>query len=191
VAAAFLSERDGIEYAIAVWLADRFESRVPIPESERDQARYTVEDAARAYGRELHGLKGLLRFRELRDGVLYAPVAPVANVVQGLAAHFRQRLPRDAWVIHDTGRDLALHWDGERLAQADLDPALCRAVRTHGEPPSEYLAAHETRVQTEWRSFFNRIAIPERRNPRLQQQLMPARYWRYLVETPGTPREDP
>jgi hypothetical protein len=40
-------------------------------------------------------------------------------------------------------------------------------------------------IETLWRTYFRRIANPERRNPRLQRTLMPARYWDTLVENPA------
>lgn len=39
--------------------------------------------------------------------------------------------------------------------------------------------------ETQWRAYFEMIAVPERRNPRLQAKCMPRRYWRNLVEKPG------
>jgi probable DNA metabolism protein len=36
-----------------------------------------------------------------------------------------------------------------------------------------------------WRSYFQCIAIPERHNPRLQQNLLPLRFRAHLVEFDG------
>ena len=54
----------------------------------------TVADAARDAGREAHRLKGLARFRHLRDGGLWAPIAPVHNVIMPLARE--EKKPREA-----------------------------------------------------------------------------------------------
>jgi probable DNA metabolism protein len=40
-------------------------------------------------------------------------------------------------------------------------------------------------VQQLWQTFFRTIAIPERKNPRLQKSNMPAKYWKYLTEKQG------
>jgi len=33
-----------------------------------------------------------------------------------------------------------------------------------------------------WQTFFRRVAIGERLNPRQQRSFMPMKYWKYLVE---------
>lgn len=62
-------------------------------------------------GREIHRLKGLLRFRELADGTLWAPVEPDHQVLLPLAQHFRRRLPAERGIIHDLRRGIAIGWD--------------------------------------------------------------------------------
>ena len=123
---------------------------------------------------EIHRLKGLLRFRALADGSLYAPVAPDANTVVCLAGHFQARLPNERWLIHDTRRGLAVWWDGHRLDTGELAATAA--------PP---VTAAEAAIQEWWRGYYAAIAIPERRNPALQRRCMPRRYWRWLIESPG------
>ena len=57
----------------------------------------------------------------------------------------------------------------------DLPADLGARLATDCEPGIERL----------WRAYFERITNPERRNPRLQRKLMPARYWGLLIERPG------
>ncbi|NTW94650.1 MAG: DUF4130 domain-containing protein, partial [Chlorobiaceae bacterium] len=40
-------------------------------------------------------------------------------------------------------------------------------------------------VQALWQTFFRTIAIPDRKNPRLQKSNMPMKYWKYLTEKQG------
>ena len=40
----------------------------------------------------------------------------------------------------------------------------------------------EEYYQKLWQGFFDNIAIKNRNNPGLQRQLMPKRYWKYLIE---------
>jgi probable DNA metabolism protein len=47
------------------------------------------------------------------------------------------------------------------------------------------VSEEEKAVRQIWQSFFKTIAIPERKNPRLQKSNMPAKYWKYLTEKPG------
>ena len=72
-----------------------------------DEPIWTVRQMARKTGNERHKLLGLLRFRELSDGMLYARLAPSCAVVPLMAPHFVSRFPEERWVIHDVRRHMA------------------------------------------------------------------------------------
>lgn len=133
---------------------------------------------ARRVGGESHRLKGLLRFRELRTGSLWAPVEPDANVILLLALHFRRRLATQEWTIHDLKRHVAVSWDRRDLEWLEGDGLRGRLTDLR---PDE-LSASEADYQQLWRQFFRSIAIPERLNPELQRRNMPRRYWKHLIE---------
>jgi probable DNA metabolism protein len=44
------------------------------------------------------------------------------------------------------------------------------------------LSGEEAEFQILWKEYFNNITITERKNPRLQKQYMPVRYWKHLIE---------
>lgn len=121
---------------------------------------------------EAHRSKGLLRFMELRDGTLYARYAPSHDVTPLVAGHFRRRMPRDRWVIHDEARHYGVAWDGAAFHEAG------------GFPPgtAEQFTEAESRYQACWRAFFRELEIPERRNLRLQRHFLPERFRKYLPE---------
>ena len=50
---------------------------------------------------EAHRLKGFVRFMECASGALYAPISPDHDVCDLLLPHFRARLPKIPFVIHD------------------------------------------------------------------------------------------
>ena len=141
-----------------------------------DPAVARVHETARAVGRETHRLKGLVRFRRLREGLLWAPVSPDHNVLLPLGLFFKARMPAERWLLHDVRRRLAIRWNGDDLDWIDPDdlPA---------ETPE--LADDESAYQRLWQTYFRTIAVRERRNPRLQRQFMPIRYWKHLVEQPS------
>lgn len=130
-----------------------------------------INDLAASVGREIHRLKGLLRFRETQDGWLWGPIAPDHNVAAAVAQHFRRRMPNERWMIHDVARRLVVAWDGSDWhLKENLD---AREIE---------LSPREKDVQAWWRAFYREISISERRNPDLQARNMPRRYWAYLVE---------
>jgi probable DNA metabolism protein len=126
---------------------------------------------------EIGKLMGFLRFHRSCGGLWYAPARPDANIVGFLGPHFSDRFPDERFLIHDTGRGLG--WRGEPGAGGIVDlrgmpEELARSLERDEEPG----------VQAQWQAYFRRIAIPERRNPRLQDRNMPRRFWKTLVEVP-------
>jgi len=133
----------------------------------------TVLDSAYRVGHEIHRLTGLLRFSPDKNGVWIARCAPDNSILPALAEHFTLRFGDDPWVIMDEKRGLAL----VRFKDADpcLGPlALFPFLSAPDIPDDEW--------EELWRSYHRIISIENRKNPALQLQLMPRRYWKYLPE---------
>ncbi|WP_136796146.1 MULTISPECIES: TIGR03915 family putative DNA repair protein [Desulfosediminicola] len=131
---------------------------------------------------EAHRLNGLIRFRILKDGLQYAPIEPDHNVISYCANHFIKRLANRRWILHDIARDLALFWDCNTLQPVSVADDFTSFVAENGEVPPEEMAEQELHYQQLWNSFHAAISNPARENHKLQRQLMPKRYWKYLVE---------
>lgn len=125
--------------------------------------------------RESHRLLGLLRFQELKGGLLYARYEPDFHQTPLIAPHFSQRMSSHPWIIHDLRREVAACWDTRQWVLRDL-PA--------GETPE--ISSNETALQEMWQAYFQHIAIRQRTNPTVQRSFMPKKYWKHLVEKPGT-----
>ncbi|WP_429884291.1 TIGR03915 family putative DNA repair protein [Geoalkalibacter halelectricus] len=168
---AFFSETAGVEMAIYRYLAHGWKVRRRLDDDLACPAVAEVHRLARRVRGEAHRLKGLARFRETADGLLYAPLEPEYFVLPFLAAHFAERLGQERWLLHDVRRAKGVLHEQGRWVLADLEVE---------EAPS--LSAEEEHWQGMWRTFFSRIAIAERVNPRRQRGFMPMKYWKYLVE---------
>ncbi len=111
-----------------------------------------------------------LRFSELENGVLFAAIHPKDHVLPYIAEHFTDRLPSENFMIYDeTHRTVAVHKASKQYAivdAADLDPD---KIKRYSEDETEYRRL--------WLAFFDHIAIDSRKNPKLQMQLMPKRFW--------------
>ncbi len=138
------------------------------------------QNLVRKVGREAHRYRGLLRFEELEDGLLWASFQPQYNVSVLLAPHFRFRLPNERWLICDVGRGTAIHYDRQATTAVELEPAVLAALRTRGQLPGR-TAASDPYAET-WRRFFRAAAIGDRANLKLQRQFMPERLWKWLPE---------
>jgi len=128
---------------------------------------------------EIGKLMGFIRFRKTGADLWYAPVEPEANVVGFIGPHFADRFPDGCLLIHDTRRGIGLcsvRGTGGIVDLRAMPDGLREALRRDSDPL----------VQSQWRAYFDSVAIPERRNPRLQDRNMPRRYWKNLVEKPGS-----
>ncbi len=130
----------------------------------------TYAYAKRVFG-EAHLFKGFLRFKDTRQGVLYAEIEPENNVLPIVADHFCSRLINEKWMIHDTKRCIAAIYDGVALEMHEV-PAKADVSLTDDE---EYF-------QGLWQAFFNQIAIKERVSRKRQRGVVPIKYRKNMIE---------
>ena len=116
-------------------------------------------------------MKGLLRFEKLQDGAYLAKMEPDYNIIHPLAYHFLSRLRAQHWFLYDVKRRTAAQWNNRTLQFGTIEQFTTPA-----------LSEEEKKVQALWQAFFKTIAIPHRKNLRLQKSNMPMKYWKYLVE---------
>ncbi len=130
---------------------------------------------ARVVGRETGHLREFLRFQELENGVLYAKIDPRNNVTAFLMPHFSDRLPRENFMIHDEHRGIfAIHPAGKQWY-----------LFYQGEQETGFslrLSAKEQAYQELFQYFCHKIAIEERRNLKLQQNMLPLRFRKNMTE---------
>lgn len=128
---------------------------------------------------EVHKLMGFVRFSELYNGVLYAPIESGSQALPFLAPHFEDRLRHENWMIHDVKHyQVAVH-------QADRGWVLVEDEGLDTEKLAQ-MSEREERYVELWKSFHESIAISARANTRLQRQLLPLRYRPHMTEFSGT-----
>jgi len=134
-----------------------------------------LHQLSRSVSRETQHLYGFLRFQELQNHILYARLVSKHHVGMFLAEHFQDRLPMEHWVIHDVERDeVWIHRAGEDwmyISHPDFR-----------QDPQSMLSSSEYTFAEWWKTFTESVAILERRNPKLQMQMLPKRYWKYMPE---------
>lgn len=139
---------------------------------------FRVFELCRATNREACHHLEFLRFQELENGVLFATIHPKDHVLPHLAEHFTDRLPSENFMIYDaTHQTVAVHKAGKHYILADAeDLDLEKVNRCSGS---------EQEFRRLWLTFFDHIAIESRKNPHLQMQMIPKRYW---ADTPELSR---
>lgn len=130
---------------------------------------YPFYALVRKVKREVERYIGYTRFEKL-GGCLYGKIHPECFILPALEPHFTDRYSTEKFIIHDGNRNLALiSKDGESFTivftQEDLKGF-----------------ASEDPFKEIWRDYVDTIAIKSRINPKLQQQFVPLKYRKDLVE---------
>ncbi len=169
-----LAEKGGMESSLLHYISLVFTHGDKVSGYLTHPAVRDIVSTAKKAGRELHRMKGLLRFEQLQDGAYLAKMEPDHNIIQPLASYFRTRLRAQPWFLYDVKRRTAAQWSSGVLQFGAIEQFITPA-----------LSADEKKVQLLWRTFFKTIAISDRKNPRLQKSNMPMKYWKYLTEKQG------
>ena len=134
-----------------------------------------VFQLCRSAGNEAHHMLGFLRFSELEHGILFSRIHPKNNILPMLADHFTDRLPAENFIIYDeTRKTAALHKSGTGYILAEVPNADEDFMNRFSEKEQEFRQL--------WIEFVHTIAIEARKNPKLQSQNIPKRFWKDTVE---------
>jgi len=119
---------------------------------------------------EIHRMQGLLRFSLNEDGEYAARCEPDHFILPCLEEFFTARFGDTPWAIIDEKRGLRLgHKPQERAKINFLEE-------------SPQVSAGRDEWEELWKHYHKTINNEDRKNPDLQRQLMPKRYWKHLPE---------
>lgn len=122
---------------------------------------------------EAHRFKGFTRFKELKNKVLYATIAPDNNILPIISKHFQKRLKNELWLIKDENRNIISLYDKKKYYIVCCDEF--KLLDTT-------LSENEMNLEILWKTFFKTVAIKERENKRCQMNFMPKKYWQNIIE---------
>lgn len=132
-------------------------------------------DLDRKYNRERHHFLGFLRFQETKNHVLLAKIKPCNDIIRSIAEHFSERLPNEDFIIYDEGRCTAIvHRSGYGYIYIKTDDTDIKKFIDTTETEEEYVIL--------WKTFFDSIAIKERKNLNLQRNNLPKKYRSNMTE---------
>lgn len=123
--------------------------------------------------KESHKLKGFLRFKKMKGNFYYGEITPVNNVIGILSNHFTKRLANECWIIKDTGRDIYAIYDTKKVIYLTNEEVINLNLE---------LSDDEEFIEDLWKTFHKTVAIKSRENRRCQQNFMPKRYWKNMLE---------
>lgn len=169
--AVFFSEKQNREILLLDFFNQLEEKKFKTMQNLSNPIIFEVYQVARKVFKEIHCIKGFIRFQTLKENLLYAAIEPQYNILSFIAPHFVRRFPLERWIIHDKKRNFAIYYDKQKWFPIELEKDFVL--------PLEEEQIHYEKL---WKSYFQHIAIPERKNPNLQKKFLPIRYWKYLTE---------
>lgn len=131
-----------------------------------------IDEINRKVSFEKHRFEGFIRFKSIHNEFLYSAFEPDNDILELLAEHFINRFSNECFIIHDISRNKALIYNTSSYEIIELSAEDCSKIIDHKD---EYSLL--------WKTYFKSTTIEERKNSRLQNQMMPKRYWKHILET--------
>jgi probable DNA metabolism protein len=172
---AFLSGHSGVENLIYGLITSTISTGRKATGRPDLQGVIQIDQLSRKVRLEAHRMKGLIRFTHTRDGGYLALIAPRYDVLPLVRGHFESRYADQRWMIVDTHRGYGLCYDGRGTREVQVDMATLQ--KACDDPSREEQSSRRL-----WQRYYAAVTIAARRNPRLHQNKLPRRYWRYLTE---------
>ncbi len=168
---AFLCD-DGSENLLFEYIRKGFLLKKNIYAYRSNLWMWEVYTRAQKTGNEAEKWRGILRFSELSEGMLYGTMNPTHNVLPLITRHFIKRFPEEEWAIHDIRRNVAAYYHQGHM----------EIVKVENPVSSPAYSGREKDFQRLWRDYWHHMAIKERKNPVLQRSFLPKKYWGCLTE---------
>ncbi|MDR0811691.1 MAG: TIGR03915 family putative DNA repair protein [Paludibacter sp.] len=180
LAVCYLAEMAEVEMAIFRYASKAVVAPASIEMNFADEDVLYLSKIYKKVTREEERMRQFVRFQKTADGMFFAVMEPLCNVLPLTAKYFQSRFADQQWIIYDARRRYGLYYDLQKVETVSFDnpETLINAANL----PQDKLDSAEIDFQNLWKDYLAAITIRERHNPRLQQQFMPKRFWKYLVE---------
>jgi uracil-DNA glycosylase len=167
-----LLHRDPERFALLHRLLDGLVNRTIALDDGTHPLIARIEAFAKAVRRDVHKMRAFLRFRAVDAGDGSAPryvawFEPDHHIVRHNATFFIDRFAAMHWSILTP--QIAIHWDGERLAEG---PGAVRGDAPDDDP-----------VEDAWKRYYASIFNPSRLKVGAMLKEMPRKYWANMPET--------
>lgn len=176
--AAFLSHLPQIEDQLLAFIVLGFEMGKDI----RHMRQHPVVDgcmkAAAKARREAHRFLGFVRFRQYHD-LYISDIEPDFDILPLIAEHFINRFASQPFLIRDARSRTALVYNGAEsmILSFEQSPALWEV-----SPCDEF--------ENLFKTYYDAMAIEERKSKKRAMRLMPQKYWKNLPEKSVSPKQE-
>jgi probable DNA metabolism protein len=135
-----------------------------------DENVLNIDTMYKLVSKERHRMTGFIRFKKIKENLLYAHIQPDHNIVSLIANHFKERLRDENFIIHDTKRQIGVIYNRQEWIIRDM-----RKIDIE-------LKDSDMIYEELWKKYFQATAIKGKENSKLQRKNMPKRYWSNLTE---------
>lgn len=177
----WLSELPETEMLLFRYICKNIDAPSSIEMNFGDPDVIQVSKIAKKVGSEARKIIQFVRFQQTKDNIYFAPVSPRYNVISMATNHFKKRFADQEWIIFDTKRHYGLYYDLNKVSEVTFDQSVLNAF-TSGLLSDDKASESELFFKDLWKTYFQHLTIKERFNPKLQKQMMPVRFWKYITE---------
>jgi probable DNA metabolism protein len=134
-----------------------------------------VFSMSRSVSNEAHRYEEFIRFRELKNGILFSEITPKSQILTCIADRFEDRFPLENWMIYDKTHKVSLVHEMNKRWRL-----VWRGLSDEGVVKN--VSEEEYGYEMLWKRFFHSVSIKERENPKCQQTHLPFRYREKMTE---------
>ena len=174
----YFSELPDLELRIWHYIQKALMAPVSIETNFADEDVLELSKVYKKVKREEERMRQFVRFQKTKDGMYFAVMDPIYNVLPLCIAFFQDRYADQSWIIYDTRRNFGLFYDLKKTEIVRFDSLNIPNGKLQAEQQDDY----EKAFQELWKDYLQAITIRERKNLKLQRQMMPKRFWKYLTE---------
>lgn len=181
LAACWLSELPNIDIIMFRYIHKVIDAKQSIELNFGDPDVLEISKIGRKVGQEKGRIIQFLRFQKTIDGIYFAAIEPLYNVLSLVIEHLKRRFKDQKWLIYDMKRNYGYYYDLSEVKEITFDN-LKDIQFISGLLNENIMDKDEKLFQQLWKEYFKAITIQERINPKLHRQNMPVRFWKYLIE---------
>jgi probable DNA metabolism protein len=176
----YLSEMEDIEIILFRYIQKALTSPISIEMNFADEDVLALSKIYKKVANESTHIKQFVRFQKTVDGIYFAVIDPLYNVLPLCSGFFEDRYADQQWILYDFKRNYGLFYDLKKTEIVHFENP--DASLQTGKLAAEKRDEQETAFQNLWKDYLKAITIQERKNLKLQRQFMPKRFWKYLTE---------
>lgn len=159
-----------------------FDSKQNISYNYGNEHVISVAQTARKVHKERHRIVEFLRFQHTVDGMFFAKIDPLYNVLPLVRNHFKNRYADQQWIIYDTKRRYGVYYDLHEIKEVTFNFDESLIDKKRNKLTENMVSQEEELYNNLWKDYYKSINIAERKNSKLQKQFLPQRFWKNLIE---------